>query len=145
MTGTSILKLFWISVCNAYTLIFPLIVILKFHMIDRKKNANHPVLLDFFVAHLTPSNLIVQTWLGDRGSSGRRTASPPLALIGLQLNGPWWPNKVTWMSGESECSEMSIILATTTNDFRCFTWVDEVVMGSESSRTVVEGLTVTMA
>lgn len=49
------------------------------------------------------------------------------------------------MRGERDYLEISINLVSTTNYFRCFTLVDDAVIGCKSSRTGMEGLAVKMA
>lgn len=68
----------------------------KTNDVAKKKLWNYEALEVSTEAYWTPSSLIVQTWLGDCGSSGRRTTRPPLGRTGAQDNGFVFPNKVTW-------------------------------------------------
>lgn len=61
-----------------------------------KTALNEKVLEVSTKAYWTPSSRIVQTWPGDCGSSGRRTARPSLWRTGAQDSGCSFPNKVTW-------------------------------------------------
>lgn len=89
------------SVCNViiplkYSAKMILWLFCKINDVARNKLLNYKALEVSTKAYWTPSSLIVQTWLGDCGSSGRSTTRPPVGRTGAQDNSFVFPNKVTW-------------------------------------------------